>query len=322
MRLTHAPMRPETPPVLLTAFNRTDTLEGVLRRLAPLAPRRLYVACDGPRASVAGEGDRVQAVRDMLRNPPWTCEVRERFLESNQGCGRAMSGAISWFFEHEERGVVLEDDCEPAPDFLPFCAEVLERHASDERVMSVLGTRHARERPEQRESYSYSRLFTPAGWASWRRAWQRYRFDISGWRAEFGPKGLASRGLGGPSVAGWSRKFDWPASHGANAPAWAFQFTYAHFLHDGVCVLPRTNLITNTGFGENATHTAKGSPWANMPCGKIGFPLVHPASIEVDAYADRMRERFQLNHRPWLEKKYWHVRKNLGLVSLRQARGW
>lgn len=315
-------MTAPVPPVLLTAFNRPETVAGVLRAIAPHAPPRLYVACDGPRAHVAGEAARVDEVRRILLAPPWKCEVRTRFLESNQGCGRAMSGAISWFFGEEERGVVLEDDCEPAPDFIPFCAEVLERHAHDDRVMSIIGTRHAREQPGQRASYTYSRLFTPAGWASWSRAWSRFRVDVSGWRREFGPAGLASRGLAPASVRGWSRKIDWPASHGSSPPAWAYQWAYAHFLHDGFCVLPKVNLITNTGFGENATHTSKGSPWANMPTGCIALPLVHPAEIVHDRAADAHRERFHLNHRPWLARKIWHVRKNLGLVSLAAARGW
>ncbi|MFM7052710.1 MAG: nucleotide-diphospho-sugar transferase [Planctomycetota bacterium] len=315
-------MRTETPPVLLTAFNRTDTLEPVLRALGASAPSRLYVACDGPRTHVAGEAQRVQAVCEMLSNPPWRCEVRTRFLEENHGCGRAMSGAIGWFFEHEERGVVLEDDCLPAAGFLQFCAEMLERHAGDERVMSVLGTRHACARPGQRESYSFSRLFAPWGWASWRRAWSRYRFDLSGWRAEFGPKGLASRGLPSASVRGWSRKFDWPASHGAVAPAWAYQFTYAHLKHDGLCVLPAVNMVSNIGDGMGATHMVKRSVWSGLPLGTLEFPLVHPQTVVHDAHADGLRERHHMNHRPWLARKFFAVRRSLGLVDARRERGW
>ena len=32
-----------------------------------------------------------------------------------------MSTAISWFFEQEERGIILEDDCVPNLDFFTFC---------------------------------------------------------------------------------------------------------------------------------------------------------------------------------------------------------
>jgi hypothetical protein len=39
---------------------------------------------------------------------------------------------VSWFFEHEEAGVILKDDGVPDASFLPFCGEVLARHAGDE----------------------------------------------------------------------------------------------------------------------------------------------------------------------------------------------
>lgn len=312
----------ELPAVLITAFNRPDRVAEVLRALAPHAPRRLYVACDGPRSAVPGEAERVRATRAVLVNPPWHCDVEARFLDANHGCGVAMSGAIDWFFGREERGVVLEDDCVPASDFLPFCAEVLERHARDERVMSVLGTRHAVIDPGRREAYAYSRLFAPWGWASWRRAWSRYRLDVSRWRAEFGEAGLASRGLAPPSVRGWARKLDWAASGGARPRAWAYQFNYAHFLHDGVAVLPQVNLVRNIGFDAGATHTDRASAWAELPVGRLSWPLAHPARIEPDLAADRHRELWHMNHRAWLPRKWWQLRNRFGLATASGARGW
>jgi hypothetical protein len=315
-------MASELPAVLITAFNRPDRLAEVLRALAPQAPARLYVSCDGPRPHVAGEAERVGMVRAMLANPPWPCRIEARFLPANGGCGVAMSGALDWFFEREEQGVVLEDDCVPSPDFLPFCAEVLARHAHDERVMSVLGTRHAAENRGQRAAYSYSRLFAPWGWASWRRAWRRYRVDASGWRAEFGAAGLASRGLAPASVRGWSRKLDWAAAGGAAPKAWAYQWNYAHFRHDGLAVLPRTNLISNIGFDAGATHTDRASPWAALPVGRLAWPLAHPVRIEPDHVADTHRERWHMNHRPWLPRKWWQMRNRFGFATPAGARGW
>lgn len=87
-------------------------------------------------------------------------------------------------------------------------------------------------------------------------------------------------------------------------------------------MLPKVNLVSNTGFRDNATHTAKTSVWANLPTGRMEFPLVHAAEVTQDREADELRERFQLNHRPWLARKLWHIRSNLGLLSTPQARGW
>jgi hypothetical protein len=109
-------------------------------------------------------------VRAMLTSLPWKCEIKTRFLDANAGCARGVSGAVSWLFEHEESGAILEDDCVPDASFLPYCAEALARHAADDRVMSVLGTRYAPQDRGQRASYSFTRIFSPWCWSSWCRA--------------------------------------------------------------------------------------------------------------------------------------------------------
>lgn len=313
------------PPVLLIAFNRVDTLAEVIRALAPVAPPLVYVAADGPRAGRAGEAGRCAAVRAMLTDLPWRCEIRTRFLEANAGCALGVSGAISWFFEHEESGVILEDDCVPDASFLPFCAEVLARHAGDERVMSVLGTRLAPPAPAQRASYSFTRFFSAWGWASWRRAWTRYRLELGDWRSALPVHGRPLPDLGGPSNAGWGRKFDTVVrGRGDGRPphTWDYQWSYAHMLHGGLAVLPRTNLVANIGEGPDATHIGRGSVWLNLPRTPVALPLVPPGPIESDAAADLHRERWHLNHRPWLARKIWQFRNRHAIGGVDARRGW
>ena len=57
---------PAQPPLLLIAFNRTDTLGEVLRALEPVAPPRVYVAADGPRKGREGEAERLPRVQGAL----------------------------------------------------------------------------------------------------------------------------------------------------------------------------------------------------------------------------------------------------------------
>lgn len=310
------------PPILILAFNRADTLAELYRALTPIAPSRIYVACDGPRDRVPGEATRVDEVRRLLANPPWKCSVETRFLETNQGCGPAVSGALDWFFAQEECGVVLEDDCIPSASFLPFCAEMLARYRDEPRVMSVLGTRHAVARPTQVSSYSFSRLFAPWGWASWRRAWERYRFHLGDWRADCTPYGVPSKALTAAGNRGWSSKLDGVAPKSGPPHAWAYQFNFAHFRHEGLAVLPRVNLVSNIGFGDGSTHTSRVSAWANLPRGELAFPLQHPTDVEPDVVADRHRETWHLNHRWWLARKIWQMRNRHGLATRNAQRGW
>jgi hypothetical protein len=49
-------------------------------------------------------------------------------------------------------------------------------------------------------------------------------------------------------------------------------------------------LISNIGFGEDATHTVRGNKFHHMETDSIIFPLSHPPSIFRDSLADRYTE--------------------------------
>src|SRR5437660_281578 len=102
---------------LFLVFNRPDTTSRVFETIRRARPPRLYVAADGPRSSRAGEQERCDAVRRIATSVDWPCELVTLFRKTNMGCKRAVSSAISWFFEHEEEGIVLEDDCLPDSTF-------------------------------------------------------------------------------------------------------------------------------------------------------------------------------------------------------------
>ena len=108
-------------PVLFLIFNRPDVTEKVFSQIKKATPKQLFIAADGPRA--ANAEDQVecaktrQLVLDMI---DWECEVKTLFREENLGCGLAVSQAITWFFEHVEMGIILEDDCYPDLSFFRF----------------------------------------------------------------------------------------------------------------------------------------------------------------------------------------------------------
>jgi hypothetical protein len=310
----------EIPPVLLIAFNRVETLRSVIDALAPLAPPRVFAAADGPRAGREGERTRCDEVRALLTNLPWKCELRTRFLDANVGCALGVRGAISWFFNEVPAGIVLEDDCVPDATFLPFCAEMLERHADDARVMSVLGTRFAPELPTQRASYTFTRFSSVWGWASWRRAWARHELALGDWRAKCKTQGVPLPALSPASNAGWARKLD-RVSRDGTPGTWDYQWSFAHFRHEGLAVLPRSNLISNIGAGPGATHLGRGSIWLEMPQTPLAFPLVHPDRVEPDELADWHHETWHLNHRPWLLRKWWQFRNRHEVGSIDVRRG-
>ncbi|MDI9406541.1 MAG: hypothetical protein QM522_07510 [Chitinophagaceae bacterium] len=115
-------------PLLLIAWRRPHTLRQVIDAIRPVAPTRLYVACDGPNPDRPGEAEKVAATRAVIETEiDWPCQIERLYADVNQGCRLGVSLAISWFFEQVEEGIILEEDCVPHPDFFPYCTTLLER---------------------------------------------------------------------------------------------------------------------------------------------------------------------------------------------------
>jgi len=276
-------------PVLLLIFNRPDTVEKVMVALRKIKPKHLYVAADGPRAARPDEKTRTEAARKMATTIDWPCEVKTLFREDNLGCRSAVSGAIAWFFENVEEGIILEDDCVPEPSYFRFAGELLARYREDERVMTI-GAVHfpgAAHRPPH--SYFFSRNAHCWGWASWRRAWQMYDREMSLWPALRETDWLLGIGNGSrPFQRYWTGVFDF--AHAGKIDSWAYRWTFSCWAQNGLSILPAKNLVRNIGFDNDATHTTGANKW-ELKLEQMEFPLVHPPcmvrDVEADAWSDR-----------------------------------
>jgi hypothetical protein len=241
-------------PILFIVFNRLDTAKEVLAAIRNARPGKLFIAADGPRALKAGESERCAEVREfVLAAIDWPCEVKTLFRDGNLGCGRAVSGAISWFFSEVEEGIILEDDCVPSASFFPYCEELLERYRNDERVMHIAGHNPLGVTRKGRTSYYFARNQHCWGWASWRRAWAKYAFKIEDLE-DFIARGAIQRIFDGRQAQEyWLSVFAKMAK--LEIDTWDYQWTYAIFKNGGFCINPARNLITNIGFRGDGTHT-------------------------------------------------------------------
>jgi hypothetical protein len=158
--------------VLLILFRRSETTRKVIHCLREVKPSRVYVAADGPRPNVPGEAERCARSRAVIEEIDWPCEIQRRFSPENQGCRWGPINAITWFFEHEREGIILEDDILPDVTFFPFCEELLERYRDKAKVGCVCGYNFMPR--ESDASYFFSKIPFPWGWATWRDRWRRF----------------------------------------------------------------------------------------------------------------------------------------------------
>lgn len=168
--------------VLFIVFNRLDCAREVFEQIKIVKPPRLYIASDAPRDNKLLELESVEKVRKyVLESIDWDCEIFTLFGSENLGPGKFISKALTWFFEHEEMGIILEEDCVPSQSFFWFSQEMLVRYKDDYRISMICGTNYNSD--IGREPYYFlSRNFTVWGWASYRRVWRSCDQNMIKWK--------------------------------------------------------------------------------------------------------------------------------------------
>lgn len=277
------PPAPLRTPVLFLVFNRPDNTARVFEAIRQAKPPRLYVAADGPRADREGEAEKVAKVREIATTVDWPCEVKTLFREKNLGCKYAVSGAITWFFEQEEHGIILEDDCLPSQSFFYFCEQLLDYYKQDTRILHIGGTNPLAKGVKTSSTYYFSEYNRIWGWATWRRAWRKYDPEITFW-PDIKRKDVLRHLLGKDESRKFTRIFS--KVYENKIDTWDYQWLLIRLLH-GRAIIPDVNLISNIGFGSEATHTKSlEHKLANLPLGEIIFPLQHPEFLIVNRTLD------------------------------------
>ena len=281
-----------TPAVLFIMHRRADLAARVFAAIREARPSQLFLAADGPRADIPGEEEACKRTRSVIESMiDWDCEVHRDYSERNLGVRDRPASAITWAFGKVEQLMILEDDCLPSPCFFPFCAELLERYAQDERVGMISGSLCVAQQDHPLPSPSYHFAWDTAiwGWATWRRAWKNYDADLSDW-AQRRKTDWLIKFLGDPKMAKfWKRTFD---CH-AKIDAWDHQWYYTRWKNSQLGVMPSVNLISNLGFRQDASHTTDMSDHAaQLALEDMHFPLQHPEAIVADKGLERAQFRF------------------------------
>lgn len=285
--ITSNGLTPPTPlntAVLFLVFNRPSTTRLVFDAIRQAMPPRLYISADGPRSSKAAEAQRCAEVRRIALAVDWPCEVKTLFRHENLGCKRAVSGGITWFFEQEERGIILEDDCLPHSDFFRFCEEMLERHADDERISVITGNNFQDGQKRGGASYYFSKYNHCWGWASWRRAWQHYQGDLPFWPAWSQSNDWLEINSDSVERRYWTKIFE--TVRAGKIDSWAYPWTGSVWYKQGLTVTPNVNLVSNIGFDSTATHTFnRDVGYSHLKTSPI-YPINHPQEVSVNLMAD------------------------------------
>lgn len=277
-------------PILFLSFNRIDTTKQVFEQIKKVKPSKIYLASDGARDKVdkygIAESKKVDDVRKyLLESISWDCDVKTRFLTQNNGCKMAVSSAIEWFFQNEEQGIILEDDCLPNESFFRFCDDMLDKYKNDEKIFMVSGWSaldfDKKVKESLKDDYYFSKYNHIWGWASWARVWKKYERENSNFIEDFKKVEFDTK----------REKYEFKkvlsSYFRGEIDTWDYPFTFSIWKNNGLCIYPKNNMIKNIGFNrDDATHTSGESKFQDMNTYEIHFPLKHPNKIERNKQID------------------------------------
>jgi hypothetical protein len=263
-------------PVVFFAYNRPSHTAQTFKRIAEAKPETLFVILDGPKDNVSGDVEKCAAVQDVVSQVDWACTVRCTSAPRNMGIRKRIQSGLDWVFQQVDRAIVVEDDCLLDPTFFRFADELLAYYEQDERVGVICS--QGDELPSADASYHASRYPLVWGWATWRRTWKLYEPNIESWPAIM-ESGLLLDRLKDPLAAAYWRGQINRVYEGFDT--WDYMFNYCCWRFDLLAIHPSVNMLSNIGFGAEATNTTRRHTPFGCTAQAMQFPLRHPANLDV-----------------------------------------
>ncbi len=302
-------------PILLLVFNRPLLTQLVFDSIKTARPEQLFVAFDGPRIGYDADIQNVKKIEQIINSVDWDCRVLILRREENLGVGVAVSSAIDWFFEHVDEGIILEDDCIPSMSFFRFCEDMLVKYRNINSIMAVNGSNPC-PTPTSIDSYFFSSYNLIWGWATWRRAWQCYKFSLNEIsNTDIFLNLMLKFKFNFVSVRSWYKHLNLVRNGSINT--WDYQWIYSCFRHGGLIITPKVNLVENMGNFENPTHINNDALFIGLKASELHFPLMHPPIMKINHSMDykikkhRFGNTFRILLANKLLKMFPFIKKNV-----------
>ena len=272
-------------PLLLLLFNRPKETNFLFDKLKQIKPKKIYINQDGPRNKK--DIDLCNQVRKIFHKRDWDCEIFENIKTKNLGCRNSVSEGINWFFQNEEKGIILEDDCLPSKSFFTFSEKMLKKYEYDNNIFLISGSNFQKNRIIGDGDYYFSKYAHCWGWSTWKRAWIKYDKNLNFWETWKKSKNWKNFHRNNFEKRYWTKIFNKVKDN--KIDSWAYVWLASVWFNNGVTITPNCNLIQNIGFNVNATSTISSNKTYNIAKEeKMNSVIKDPANKSIDIQADEL----------------------------------
>lgn len=274
-------------PILFIAFNRPEETRTTLTKILSNNPARLYVYVDGPRPGNKQDEINQEKVVHVIKELCSGYEnIQIHIRTKNLGCKKSVSSAIYDFFKHETKGAIIEDDCLVSNSFFKYCSLLLDKYETDKRILSINGCNFGfREKPVN--SYGFCSTMNMWGWATWRDRVELVDYNLSEWRRKSTLRKLMFLWKAFPNCTKydllWIRYWLLTFNKTLSLDTWDYQWVYCGWRNRMLSVFPYSNLVSNIGFSERATHTSNSTHYlGNLETEELEGEITHNTSVELN----------------------------------------
>jgi hypothetical protein len=268
-------------PVLLIAYNRPSKFKKLVFELKLTKPKKIYVFVDGPRSKK--DQLMIDKTKDVLNKINWKCQIIKKFEDKNHGVGVGPYNAINWFFQNEEMGIILEDDCIPQKNFFYFCKKMLIAHRNNNNIGIICGTNFVPIKTIK-SSYLFSIFPNIWGWATWKRNWKGYNLDLKYWKNFRTSKKWINICLNFDMYKTFTSMIDYYFFN--KKKLWDVQYFIFLLKKNKINILPKYSIIKNIGIDKFASTTFKKSKKISYVSKKFDLKLIHPKTVSTNKKID------------------------------------
>ncbi len=276
-------------PILLLTWKRDKEVELLIAKLKKINAKNIYINSDGCELNYKNlkQIDKISQTRSkIIKNIDWDCKLRLKFNNKNLGCKNSVIEAINWFFENEESGIILEEDCIPDISFFYYGAELLEKYKDDKRIGCITGVNFQDNQKVSNSSYYFSKYNHCWGWATWKKEWEIFDSNMNFWPdMKSQNKWIIDKSMIDEERNYWENIFE--NSYLNLIDSWAYPWLASLWYKNKLTITPEYNLVSNKGFDGLATHTKnRFSSASNRKTFNLK-KIIHNSSIKLNIKADR-----------------------------------
>ena len=226
--------------VLFIVLNKPTITEKSFREIRNKQPEKLYIAIY--EKSLLSDTFEDLSHIELFSTINWNCSVNFYKSKDNLPKGLMIENSISWFFNFENEGIILEDFYIPANSFWGFCSCLLEKYRNDERIAMISGRNLLNRTKQVTGDYYFSSLTFTSGFAFWKRTWNDFKQGIQSLPELEKKKYVNKIPSFSPFKQIWMHSFRLLYNNKSSG-YWRFYLTFNNIINNRLSIIPQKNLI-------------------------------------------------------------------------------